>query len=77
LYIFLMAIFAQIIGQNCLNLSLRWTSPIIVTLAVMFEPIFAGILAYIVFDEAPSYILLIGVTILLIGVGVTAVNLKT
>jgi|694.fasta_scaffold87591_6 drug/metabolite transporter (DMT)-like permease len=77
LYIFLMAIFAQIIGQNCLNLSLRWISPIIVTLAVMFEPIFAGILAYIVFDETPSYILLIGVTILLIGVGVTAVNLKS
>ncbi|WP_196521175.1 DMT family transporter [Nostoc sp. WHI] len=41
LYIFLMAVFSQVIGQTSLNWSLRWISPIIVTLAVMFEPVFS------------------------------------
>ncbi|MBD2512194.1 EamA family transporter [Nostoc muscorum FACHB-395] len=76
LYIFLMAVFSQIIGQTFLNWSLRWTSPIIVTLAVMFEPVFSSIFAYAFFRELPSFLLLIGAAILLLGVGTAAVNSK-
>ncbi|MFM2314811.1 MAG: hypothetical protein RLZZ04_4087 [Cyanobacteriota bacterium] len=72
LYVFLMAVISQVIGQTCLNWSLRWISPIIVTLAVMFEPVFSGILAYIFFREIPSMTLLIGAIIILLGVGVAA-----
>ncbi len=75
-YLVLMAIFAQIIGQTSLNLSLRWISPITVTLAVMFEPMFAGVFAYIFFGEVPSIILLIGVIVLLFGVGFTTISLR-
>lgn len=76
LYIFLMAVLSQIIGQTCLNWSLRWISPIIVTLAVMFEPVFSSIFAYIIFGEIPSFLLLIGAVILLLGVGTAAVHSK-
>ncbi|BBD63359.1 hypothetical protein NIES2109_62090 (plasmid) [Nostoc sp. HK-01] len=76
LYIFLMALLSQVIGQTCLNWSLRWISPIIVTLAVMFEPVFSSIFAYIFFKEVPSFMLLIGATILLVGVGTAASNSK-
>ena len=75
-YLFLMAVLSQVIGQTCLNWSLRWTSPVIVTLAVMFEPIFSGVLAYICFGEVPSPLVFIGGTILLSGVGIAAVNSK-
>jgi drug/metabolite transporter (DMT)-like permease len=76
LYIFLMAVLSQIIGQTCLNWSLCWISPTMVTLAVMFEPVFSGIFAYLFFKEVPSFMLLIGATILLIGVGTAASTSK-
>jgi drug/metabolite transporter (DMT)-like permease len=72
LYIFLMAIISQVVGQTSLNWSLRWISPITVTLAVMFEPVFSGILAYAFFKEVPSMTLLFGAITILLGVGVAA-----
>lgn len=76
LYVLLMAIFSQVIGQTCLNWSLRWISPVITTLAVMFEPIISGVLAYLFFQEVPSSLVLIGGTILLLGVGIAIVNIQ-
>jgi drug/metabolite transporter (DMT)-like permease len=76
LYIFLMAVLSQIIGQTCLNWSLRWVSPTIVTLAVMLEPVFSSIFAYVIFHEVPSVVLLIGAAILFLGVGTAAINSK-
>ncbi|MUH00018.1 EamA family transporter [Scytonema sp. UIC 10036] len=75
-YLLLMAILSQVIGQTCLNWSLRWISPVIVTLAVMFEPIFSAILAYLFFREVPSLLVFIGGTILLFGVAIAAINSK-
>jgi drug/metabolite transporter (DMT)-like permease len=76
LYVFLMAVISQVIGQTCLNWSLRWLSPVIVTLAVMLEPLFSGMLAYAFFKEIPSITLLTGTVIILLGVGVAATDLK-
>jgi drug/metabolite transporter (DMT)-like permease len=76
-YLLLMAIVSQVIGQTSLNWSLRWISPVLVTLAVMFEPVFSGLLAYICFQEVPSPRLLIGAIVLLLGVGLAAVNSKS
>ncbi|MUG94779.1 EamA family transporter [Scytonema sp. UIC 10036] len=75
-YLLLMAILSQVIGQTGLNWSLRWISPVIVTLAVMFEPIFLAILAYLFFREVPSLLVFIGGTILLFGVAIAAINSK-
>ncbi|MEK7486942.1 MAG: DMT family transporter, partial [Planctomycetota bacterium] len=68
-YLLGMALLAQVIGQTCLNLSLRWISPIIITLAVMFEPLFSSLLAYPFFKEVPGGILVIGGVLILMGVG--------
>lgn len=73
-YLLGMALLAQVIGQTCLNMSLRWISPVIITLAVMFEPIFSSLLAYPFFGEVPSLTLVFGGTLILFGVACAGVG---
>jgi drug/metabolite transporter (DMT)-like permease len=68
LYILGMALFAQVLGQTCLNISLHWFSPLVITLAVMLEPVFSSLLAYPCFGELPSGFLIASSVILLSGV---------
>jgi len=74
IYILLMAIFAQIIGHGSINWSVRWISPTKVTLAILFEPVGAGLLAFFVFNEVPPPRALMGVLVLLIGVAIAVVG---
>ncbi|ACB50203.1 hypothetical protein cce_0852 [Crocosphaera subtropica ATCC 51142] len=67
-YVVLMAIFSQLIGHTSLNWSVRWVSPTLVTLAILFEPIGSSFLGFIIFQEIPSMLVLIGAIIILIGV---------
>lgn len=73
-YILLMAIFAQIIGHGSINWSIRWISPTKVTLAILFEPVGAGLLAFFVFNEVPPLTVLAGVLVLLIGVAIAVLG---
>jgi drug/metabolite transporter (DMT)-like permease len=70
-YIILMAIFSQLIGHTSLNWGMRWISPTIIALLVLFEPIGSSILAFLLFGEIPSILVLIGAFCLLIGVIIT------
>ena len=67
-YVLLMAIFSQLIGHTSINWSVRYVSPTLVTLAILFEPIGASVLGFILFTEIPSTLVLIGAIIILIGV---------
>lgn len=68
LYVLLMAIFSQLIGHTSINWSVRWISPTLVTLAILFEPIGSSFLGFLVFKEVPSLALISGAIILLLGV---------
>ncbi len=68
LYVILMALFAQVIGHTSFNWALRWVSPVIVTLVILFEPLGASILAIILFGEIPSPRVIYGSILLLLGV---------
>jgi drug/metabolite transporter (DMT)-like permease len=68
LYVLGMAIFSQLIGHTSLNWCLRWLSPTLVTVAILFEPIAASFLAWLVFGEIPSRAILAGGCLLLLGV---------
>ncbi|GFE70879.1 DMT family transporter [Chroococcus sp. FPU101] len=76
LYVFLMAIFSQLIGHTSFNWAIRWISPILVSLAILFEPIGASFFGYLIFGEIPSNIVLLGGFILLFGVAIAVIGTR-
>lgn len=70
LYVCLMALMSQIIGHTSLNWSMRWISPTVISLSLLFEPVIASLVGAIVFGEVPSINLLLGGCIILGGIGV-------
>lgn len=76
LYILLMAIVPQLIGHTSFNWSMLWISPTLVTLAILFEPLGASLLGYLLFQEVPGPAVILGALILLSGVAVAALGTK-
>ncbi|MEW6496188.1 MAG: DMT family transporter [Cyanobacteriota bacterium] len=68
LYILAMAVAAQVIGHTTLNWAVRWIAPTLVTLAILFEPVSSSFLGYLIFNELPGVLVLVGAAILLGGV---------
>jgi drug/metabolite transporter (DMT)-like permease len=69
-YILLMAIVPQLIGHTSLNWAVRWVSPTLVTLLILFEPVASSVLAFLMFGEVPGMRVLIGAFVLLMGVAI-------
>ena len=65
-----MALISQLLGHTAINASLRWFSPSAVSFATLLEPVFAAILALIVFHEALPLPAVLGGVILLASIGV-------
>ena len=70
LYIFLMALMSQVIGHTSLNWAVRWISPTLVSLGLLFEPVVASLVGAVVFNEIPTIGLLLGGVIILTGIAV-------
>ncbi len=75
-YIALMAILPQLIGHTSLNWSVRWLSPTLVTLAILFEPVASSILGFLIFNEVPGLMVVIGAGGLLLGVEIATLSAK-
>jgi drug/metabolite transporter (DMT)-like permease len=75
-YILLTTLIPQLIGHTSLNWVVRWVSPTLVTLVVLFEPVIASLLAFWLFAEVPSPTVFIGALILLGGVAIASLNLR-
>ncbi|MGB3516228.1 MAG: DMT family transporter [Elainellaceae cyanobacterium] len=73
-YISLMALFPQVIGHTSLNWAVRWMSPTLVTLVILAEPVGAGLLGLVIFQEYPGPMVLLGAMILLSGVAIAAIG---
>ncbi len=73
-YVLLMALFSQVIGHTSINWSVRWLSPTLVALAILFEPIGSSILGFILFQEIPKKLVLIGAIIILFGVIIAVIG---
>lgn len=63
-----LALFPQVLGHSCLNWSVRWVSPTLVSLSILTEPIVASLLGYIAFREQPSQASLGAACLVLFGV---------
>jgi drug/metabolite transporter (DMT)-like permease len=71
-YIGLMALLPQLIGHTSLNWAVRWVSPTLVTLTILFEPVIASLFGYWLFAEIPGTSVLLGAIGLLTGVAIAA-----
>ncbi|WP_117237951.1 DMT family transporter [Thermus sediminis] len=74
LYILLMALLPQLVGHTSFNWATRHVSPVLVTLAILFEPVGAGLLAFLLFGELPGLQVLLGALVLLLGVGLAVLG---
>lgn len=74
LYVFLMAIMSQVVGHTSLNWAVRWVSPTLISLSLLFEPVVASLVGAIIFKEVPTASLLSGGFIIVLGI---AIFLKT
>lgn len=67
-WIFLaLAIFPTFLGHTLFNWALKWLSTSTISMAIVFEPAGASILAYFIFDEKITAFQLLGGTIVLFG----------
>ncbi|MFP4009129.1 MAG: DMT family transporter [Spirulinaceae cyanobacterium] len=76
LYIFLMALISQVLGHTSVNWAVRWISPTLVTLGILFEPVGASVLGFFIFGEMPQPQTIWGAIILLLGVGTTVIGTR-
>lgn len=65
----LLALGPQIVGHSSVNWALRYLSPTFVTIGILGEPLGATLLALLLLSERPAWTLLVGGTILLLGIG--------
>ena len=63
-----MALVSQLLGHTAINASLRWFSPSAISFANLLEPVFAAVLALVIFHEPIPPLALAGAAILLAAV---------
>jgi drug/metabolite transporter (DMT)-like permease len=73
-YILLLALLPQLVGHTSFNWAVRWASPTLVALVILFEPVISSLLGYWLFGETPGTTVLLGAILLLLGVAVAALH---
>ena len=68
LMLLLLAIVPQMVGHSTFNWALGHVSPILVTLAILGEPVGASILAWLVLGEVPPLAAMVGGPMILAGI---------
>ena len=69
-----MAVFSQLVGHTSFNWAVGCISPTLVTLAIMFEPVGASFLGWVLFEEVPQHGVLLGGLVLLLGVATAIIG---
>ncbi|WP_066187477.1 MULTISPECIES: DMT family transporter [Gracilibacillus] len=62
-----LAIIPTILGLNLLNWALKWLSASVISMAILFEPIGASLLAYLILHELVSWSQWLGGTVVIFG----------
>ena len=70
-WIALMALLPQLVGHTSVNYLVRWWPATLVSVLLLFEPLGASLLGYLVFGEVPTPQVLLGAAIILAGTLVT------
>lgn len=72
LYLAALALGPQLIGHTSINYAMRHLSALLVTIAMLGEPVGSAILAIVLFSERIESMQLVGLVALLIGIALTA-----
>jgi drug/metabolite transporter (DMT)-like permease len=72
-----LALGPQLLGHTSINYAMRHLSALLVTIALLGEPVGSAILAFVLFQEQVAPLQVIGLVGLLLGIGVTAVGERT
>jgi len=72
-----LALGPQLLGHTSINYAMRHLSALLVTIALLGEPVGSAILALTLFSEAVAPLQIVGLVCLLVGIAVTAVGEKT
>ncbi|MCH1627797.1 DMT family transporter [Ferdinandcohnia quinoae] len=74
MYFLLLAIVPNLLGHNLFNWSLEWVSTSVISVAILFEPVGAAILAYFILSEKVIWTQILGGVIIIIGIGLYSVG---
>lgn len=64
----LLALIPNLLGHTLFNWAIRWVSTNAISIAILFEPVGASILAYYIFHESLSIAQIIGGIVVLLGI---------
>ena len=76
IWFLLLAIIPNLLGHNLFNWSLKWVSANVISIAILFEPVGAAILAIIVFNEYLTITQIMGGVIVIIGIMLFVIDFK-
>lgn len=68
MWFLLLALIPNLFGHTLFNWALKWVSTNVISIAILFEPVGAAILAYFILGELLSASQIIGGTIVIIGI---------
>lgn len=77
LWFILLAFIPNLLGHSLFNWSLRWVSTNVISIAILFEPIGASILAYYLLQESLTASQLFGGSIIIIGITLFIIDFKS
>lgn len=73
----LLAIVPNLLGHTLFNWAIAYVSTNVISIAILFEPVGAAILAYFIFSETISVLQAIGAMIILLGITLFVIDLKS
>lgn len=65
-----LAVFPTILGHTLINWALRYLSASVISVSILGEPIGASLLAWLIWQQLPGAVTLLGGVVLVIGIGV-------
>lgn len=72
----MLAIVPNLLGHTLFNWSLKWVSTNAISIAILFEPIDAAILAFFIFNESLILSQVIGGVIVILGIALFMLDIK-
>lgn len=77
LYFILLAIVSNLLGHTLFNYAVKYVSTNTISMAILFEPIGATILAYLIFNEKLIATQIIGGLIVIVGLMIFVIDIKS
>lgn len=74
LYFLLLAIVATLLGHSLFNLAIKWVSTNVISMAILFEPVGATILAFFILGESLVWTQILGGIVVILGLTIFSLN---